>query len=169
MTRDEILQKIEDIIDNTPHNKLANTLLRFYEALEKIKPKKTRAKEYGEDYGKVYKEAVDIYFKFFNHFNKRDPKFSKAEGNLMKESLKYLKNVSSSGTWEEAGTLITQIFRNWNKLPKFYEGKEDIKLIYSQINSILNELTRAKAIQSDSIQDINELISTHLQSKREQG
>lgn len=173
MTKEEIIKSIDKIIETVPHNKITSEIYKLVESLEKEKVVNVnladkgavvykRKKIYDEEYGRRFKKVVDAYFIFFETVNKRKPKFGEPEGKNVKKLMVYLKNISKSKTWEEAEQLANAIFTNWTKLSKWYIGKEDIKIIYGQINNIINELTKANAINSSSIEDIDNLIDKYL-------
>ena len=88
-----------------------------------------------------YQTYVSIWYDFYqNKFSGVKPKFTKADGQNLKQIIKYLNEISNDE--DQALTVWQTILSNWKSLDSFHQRNTDIKYINSQLNKIINNVKR---------------------------
>ncbi|MCT4698477.1 hypothetical protein [Tenacibaculum haliotis] len=88
----------------------------------------------------LYTLFLDEWYAFFRKENKgRKPKFTGADGNALKQIIKYL-SEEHDGDEVAALSVWNFILDNWKHVPEFYRKHQDLKIINSKLNIILSEL-----------------------------
>jgi len=104
----------------------------------------------------LYTQFSDAWFVFFsNQNNGRTPKFTSADGNALKQIIKYL--VLSNNEDETAALSVWQfILNNWKHLSVFYRENQDLKIINSKLNVIIRELSNKHTSNERTFQSATE-------------
>ncbi len=135
---------------STPNTENENEIENEYETVDsntKVAIKKTKLAVPTE----FFKKGVEVYFNFYKKQSEGiKPRFGDNEGYQLKDILRHLKTFKTDQSWEEALVNLELIFNNWSRLDLFYQKNVDLKSIYSNINNIINGLTRKSSTSQTS-------------------
>ena len=85
-----------------------------------------------------FQQYVDAWYAFYTEFVGVKPKFSKADGQNLKQIIKYLNEISKDE--DQALEAWNAILSNWKHIDSFHQRNTDIKYINSQLNKIINNV-----------------------------
>jgi hypothetical protein len=118
------------------------------------KPNTNHTKKDSFPSGKLYKSAIDVYYKWYeNKFNFK-PKIDGIQGKSMKFLLKNLSQMLGSKDEKYILNSLHFVFDNWHLLDNFNQKQVELKNINSNLNNIVTQIARSKDKQVFTDQDV---------------
>jgi hypothetical protein len=96
----------------------------------------------------IFSQFNSAWFAFFRIENNNiDPKFTGADGQALKQIIKYLKSINNG---DETAALANWhlLLNSWDSLSEFHQAQTDLKYINSKLNVIIREIIRKNGINS---------------------
>lgn len=163
-----IVTEKKEIINIPDSEKESGPSKNSFNSKKKKDPIPKKQVDYGIP-GELWPKVVGAYIEFYklrtvSEINPEGlkPQFDNIQGKKLQEVFRHLKTFKTDQTWEDALDNLKAIFSNWEKVDKFYQDQIDLKNIHSNLNNIINGLTKKQQSTSISLERNAELANKYL-------
>lgn len=94
--------------------------------------------------GKLYKSAIDVYYRWYEKRFGVKPKIDGVQGSSMKKLLKNIAQISETKDDQKIIDSLRYIFEHWDYLDQFNQKQVELKNINGNLNNIVVQINQRK-------------------------